>query len=784
MHNKNQWPTRGLHGDGGANSARFPAPRTGEYENFAPGTASALRAGVNNNFVPNFGANSGTQSTTNSGLHGLSASMTKSHRSSPNTDQELADMFDNKFAMRRDISTPFPPRVNASSDCKVESSHFQPPHQRPDHSSHRDSFSSDGTFATQLPSSAAFSAPYGPKLTDQRFISGQSNNMRPQDRQYVQGNGPQYRNGIDANVNGMNAGMSNLRVTDSGSPSRMARPNSVMPNGGYQTAYNGGRGAATHVGNNGYMGSHREGRSKFFADMVTRGETEDPYDRTMSRYDTPARLPNPTLGPARFKDSKVFATIGDAAANNGGSPSEMQMSSRAIVPMGKKPRPDWLGLAVQGLMVPSLEEAFDALPLTELCRATSNNLAGVIRIKDIPYGTTRQEMIAFVGRNAQVLRQPAGSPYHAVHILMERESGKTMDCFIEVTSPTEAAWVARQFARRVEQKRTPKVGDRSVEVLYSSQDDLMVELFPRAKHVRWSNGQPVVDRSERKYYPDKPAAGFQGFLHPEELVAMGKHASLSERSPFANKSPCRVYEAMITLLHKYPWHCVEEITIGERRAIFDCAIGLIKTLIIDIRRANNKFSPLHPTPALLQELGSAALVCPGFTEKQKASIVNVLIQGGFKSMADGRDLSIKLGGQHPYSAWWPFSALGMPADADQEVLQYFAALFRQGTATPKDTSLAARKVAESSGYQENPMGNWDINYGPNASTLSLAQIGKIEFDEIERVLTVICEQQETQPPQHYGGAPGSMGPGSTSGSGTTSSAASRQNSANLNQAFY
>ena len=63
-------------------------------------------------------------------------------------------------------------------------------------------------------------------------------------------------------------------------------------------------------------------------------------------------------------------------------------------------------------------------------------------------------------------------------------------------------------------------------------------------------------------------------------------------------------------------------------------------------------------------------------------------------------------------------------------------------------------------------------------------IGQAEFDEIERVLTVICEQQETQPTQQYGGAPGSIGPGSTSGSGTNSSAASRQNSAKFNQAFY
>lgn len=68
----------------------------------------------------------------------------------------------------------------------------------------------------------------------------------------------------------------------------------------------------------------------------------------------------------------------------------------------------------------------------------------------------------------------------------------------------------------------------------------MVQLFPRAKHVRWSNGEPVVDKSERKYYADKPAAGFQGFLHPEELVAMAKHANLSERVSIASTLPSSI----------------------------------------------------------------------------------------------------------------------------------------------------------------------------------------------------------------------------------------------------
>lgn len=280
--------------------------------------------------------------------------------------------------------------------------------------------------------------------------------------------------------------------------------------------------------NDSLVDSRSSGSVHQIVQMIKAGETEDPYDRSLNRYDTPAKLPNPTMGPARFKDSKMFSNVygADSAA---AAPASIQPPRRAVIPIGSAQVPDWLSLAQQGLMRPSAEEAGDALPMIEGCLNTGPSSAGVLRIKDIPYGTTRAEMTAFIGRNAQILRQPEGSPYHAVHIIMERESGKTMDCFIEVTTANEAAWVSRQFGRRVESRRQPKVGDRQVEVLYSSQDELMAELFPRAKHVRWCDGQPMVDKTPRRYYADQVAAGFQGFLHPEELVAMGKHANLSDR---------------------------------------------------------------------------------------------------------------------------------------------------------------------------------------------------------------------------------------------------------------
>lgn len=220
-----------------------------------------------------------------------------------------------------------------------------------------------------------------------------------------------------------------------------------------------------------------------------------------------------------------------------------------------------------------------------------------------------------------------------------------------------------------------------------------------------------------------------------------------------------MYESIITLLHKYPWQALNEITVRERRAIFDCTIGLMKTLITDLRRSNNKYSALLPTPALLQELSVAALSCPGFTEKQKASIVHLLVSGGYKAMADGRSSGVKLGGNEDYSATWPFSALNIVPNADPDVVQYFAKVFRNAKAANNGKmSLASRKANEMSGQQQGMMGDWKIDYGNDASNLSLEAIGKKEFDAIEEVLVVACSQSPER--SHHNGVARGSRPGS------------------------
>lgn len=459
----NNWSTsRNLRpGDGDRAPGGRPQPSSSHFarnpdSSFASG--SALRNGVNRNFVPGMNTTTNTDSTS-AGNTSYTTAQT-SNGMLPGLDGG----FDSDFISRRPSGVQDQRMAPYASGNMGSNSRqgYQAPQRRGDMNSRRGSFSSEATFATQ-----AFQAP---ARQTQNFPAQHQNqdfrNSYNPPRGHMSGP-QQMRNG--GGFGDLAQGMKDMRI---------AAPPVAGPqysNGNYNDFESRGRSNDNNVDsdtansgrsrNDSHRGA-REGQSREYAQLIKDGKCENPYDASMKRLTEPPKQSNPTLGPARFKDSKIFATVGGNDEDPNSAPVISLPTQMSLVPAAKKTRPDWIDLALQGLMVPSLEEAFDALPLGELCRTKKGNMAGVVQIKDIPYGTTRQEMTAFIGRNAQILRQPEGSPYHAVHILMERESGKTMDCFIEVTNPTEAAWVARQFARRVEQKRPPKGQCYLCQILY------------------------------------------------------------------------------------------------------------------------------------------------------------------------------------------------------------------------------------------------------------------------------------------------------------------------------
>ncbi len=69
-----------------------------------------------------------------------------------------------------------------------------------------------------------------------------------------------------------------------------------------------------------------------------------------------------------------------------------------------------------------------------------------------------------------------------------------------------------------------RLGDRAVDVMLSSQDELLKQLFPRAKNVVWEGGVPVIEESHEPFN-----TGFKSFVTGEEMVMIVRHAEQPHR---------------------------------------------------------------------------------------------------------------------------------------------------------------------------------------------------------------------------------------------------------------
>jgi hypothetical protein len=107
---------------------------------------------------------------------------------------------------------------------------------------------------------------------------------------------------------------------------------------------------------------------------------------------------------------------------------------------------------------------------------------------------------------------------------MERSTAKTMDCYAEFQTPNDAKDIVIRINRIYETGRAPRLGNRHVEVGLSDQNELLRDLFPRAKCVAWRGGMPYVTTNNDPY-----CSGFSGFFTSEEIILAIRHAEIPHR---------------------------------------------------------------------------------------------------------------------------------------------------------------------------------------------------------------------------------------------------------------
>ncbi|KAJ6008629.1 hypothetical protein N7522_003645 [Penicillium canescens] len=290
---------------------------------------------------------------------------------------------------------------------------------------------------------------------------------------------------------------------------------------------------------------------------------------------------------------------------------------------------------------------------------------GVVLVSNIPYGVTREEATHFLGSDYQYLANHNGAC--PIHIMMERSTGKTMDCYFEFITQELAERVAARLRVAYDARSAPKMGSRHVEVELSSQNALLKALFPLAKCVTWENGSPVLLENV-----DKWSTGFDGFLTDEELFCLGRHSDAPHRSAFASKVPQRCYESIITTIWKFPWYATGMYTIHTRNQVFDLLKKMVDNLRNHLQRTTRT---VGLDQRLLRELAWCGVLCPGFNPRQKYSIA-------YKSGLDEFDNVL----DHDWCLYFSFDTLNYADDHPLQVYQSYAFLVSKGSVSSTEVA--------------------------------------------------------------------------------------------------
>ncbi|KAF2417998.1 hypothetical protein EJ08DRAFT_666346 [Tothia fuscella] len=176
--------------------------------------------------------------------------------------------------------------------------------------------------------------------------------------------------------------------------------------------------------------------------------------------------------------------------------------------------------------------------------------SGVLRITQGPFNVRPNDVLVILGAETAVVEYPQASGIYAIHIIQERQTGKTTDIFVELKDWDQADRCNRRFNNLQDRGRDPKLGSRKIKVTMSTNSELMRAIFPLAK-CEWVNGMP--ERTPE--YVRDHGSEWDGFVTSEELVKVLLFCEQprSAKTRFAVESPQRVYQFMMTTLQKIPW---------------------------------------------------------------------------------------------------------------------------------------------------------------------------------------------------------------------------------------
>ncbi|GAP89936.2 putative RNA RNP-1 [Rosellinia necatrix] len=352
---------------------------------------------------------------------------------------------------------------------------------------------------------------------------------------------------------------------------------------------------------------------------------------------------------------------------------------------------------------------------------------GVVVIRNIPYETTRGEIIALLGKSSKILNDRQ----EPIHIIMDRVTSKTQDAFCEISDLDAAMEVVNRFTKGAENGRVGRIGNRLVEIELSSQSVLMSTLFPSSRNtVDWKGTTPQIKTGSRN-----PWENFKSFFTEEEMAMLSKHVESPQRSLYARICPERPYECMISTLRKAPWYMAAHITIKQRQSVYEACMKMIGILVHKIGDGNNDDNTgmERLTPQLLDRLATSAMLCAGFSVVQKHNIATLVGMSELKC----REFNQPRFADSWRHQWTLVPKAGMPID----VLEWYVSVIRAETnRVVQSLDISNRMTLQ--GRMEGVDGYWgffwaEANFptGRAWDDMTLAECSRIEWQAIERIVT-------------------------------------------------
>ncbi|KAG2198518.1 hypothetical protein INT47_008622 [Mucor saturninus] len=233
-------------------------------------------------------------------------------------------------------------------------------------------------------------------------------------------------------------------------------------------------------------------------------------------------------------------------------------------------------------------------PSTSLDSFPDLNTFYCIKITNIPWDISQKDIRLFF----KDFEFPSPSLHaQSIHIMMDRMTGKTLSCcYLEFMTEREAQ-------RAMDYGNQRMLKNRLVTIHRCSSAEFLTTTFPK-----WQSGF----MGHRANEPTQSV--FQPFVTSEEMnsiLVICKNYKLH----FSRKCAERPFENIISIVTKYPWEN-EWVTVVQKDAIFD----MLKSSM-DILKCHLAKEVVHIDDSLLHRMARVGIMCPAFTEPQKASLL-------------------------------------------------------------------------------------------------------------------------------------------------------------------